>query len=123
MDEVKPWAEVSLRSLVTAARERLQQGWCQKVHTRDAAGRKVDSYDRAARRCLGAALAEVTLQIPERYAPLKQLVACKILAESQLGFPTGRPPSLGRIIVTWNDAPGRTQAEVLALLDNLLDEL
>ena len=70
-----------------------QHGWCQ------------DEYaDDSGRVCAAGAISAITEGSPERFAPLSMRLALSNAVED-LGF-TG--------IADWNDALGRTQAEVTA---------
>lgn len=97
-------SEIPARSrdmiVLEKARERIAQGWCQATYGKDA---KV---------CLlGALNFAVTGRADEdQYARL-------------LGFRTRGWKTAGTVAFEWNDATGRTQAEVLARFDAAIAKL
>lgn len=90
--------------ILRRARERIARGWCQHVNARAADGREVEPSDRAVEWCaVGAVWRDVdALLAVERVLQLR-------------GFSDA--------LWVWNDQPGRTQAEVLALFDEAIADL
>lgn len=78
--------------------------WCQRAYARDAAGRDLKKGDAAATCwCLSGALAAAGVYAyDEAYQRLRTIIRGRI----------GKG-----CLITWNDAVGRTQAEVLSLLN------
>ncbi len=92
MKELSPEA---VRMLVRA-RELLQRGWCQHR------GQEGDRY------CLWGAARQAWMEAGATNALQKEV--CHIVNSS----------TSPRRMADWNDAPGRTQADVLRLLDGIL---
>jgi hypothetical protein len=98
--------------ILTLAREYVTKGWTQHTNARDAHGRACDFASRkACRWCLHGAVLRASWEIarPRYDAAAEQ-------AEKALG-----PWDNGTCPMLWNDAMGRTQAEVVALFDQVLD--
>ena len=94
---------MTTKELLIAARAKIAQGWCQGMDAADAQGNPVDWSSRKARQwCISGAMAN----------------ACD-------GFHEGARAALlsaakARSLVRWNDAQGRTQAQVLKLFDKAI---
>lgn len=99
------------RGLLLRAGELLSQGWSQGADARDAQGAPVDAWSSAAASwsLLGALVAVLEVEAATRgELPLDELAAAL--------------DALARLIemdslTSWNDAPGRRQAEVLSVVD------
>lgn len=99
------------REVLTIARERIAKGWTQGTYAIDANGRKtIASADDAACWCLLGAI-----QGPSGFPKREVVFHLTNLASTVAGLPT--------TIAEWNDQPGRTRAEVLALIDQALAAL
>ena len=102
--------------VLTKARERVAKGWCQKVCARDRRGYAINSGpllrnpSKAKSVCIVAALA---IASPDWW---KDQSACEPLVEV-LGL--DRPNDL----IEWNNAPGRTQKQVLKALDKAIKKV
>lgn len=96
--------------LLRHGRELVEQAWCRDADARDASGAEVEPWDERAASwsLLGALVATLEREAAEASElPLEDLaVALYALAE------VVESDSLA----AWNDAPGRTQASVLAVL-------
>jgi len=89
-------------------------GWTQGVGARDASGEPVSPYDpRACRFCLFGALERAGKVVGDRDA----LHAAYALVCAVLGF---RFPSESLFLIDWNDIPGRSQRDILELLDRAI---
>jgi hypothetical protein len=98
------------RTLLTAVRALIAAGWCQHASARDAAGRRVPYHAADARAwSLHGAMFRADLDVFHGQAHGWE-EARRALAAA------GCEPGT----VLWNDAPDRTQADVLALLDRAL---
>ena len=89
-------------------RGKLAKGWCQRAMAKDSLGGHMDPQSPyAVRWCLvGAVLGSTDLSVNTRVRVLdaiQDVTGCR--------FPS-----------TWNDTPGRTQEEVLAVLDTAIDK-
>jgi len=92
----------SVIEVLKEAREKIRQGWCQGGPARDHRDATISTGDpNACKWCLFGALMAVTDDWDGPRAAIKEFTGCS-LAE-------------------WNDAPGRTKAEVLALLDKAIE--
>ena len=88
----------ALRTLKTL----LARGWIQKTDAMDEAGNRVSVYDRRATRfCLGGGCLQASNDDGQIYRCMRDALE----------------ETLGAHWIEWNDAPGRTQAEVLAAID------
>jgi hypothetical protein len=99
---------------LVAARAKIAQGWTQRVYARDARDRAV-MYDSPAATCwcLNGALASLAWTGPD-----PELVeAYRLVRAAAVGDGAEFPFEKS---VKWNDAPGRTQAEVLAAFDRAI---
>jgi len=93
----------SVVETLKAARKRIERGWCQGQQAVDGEGSGVAPHDDdAVAWCLVGSTAA------ERSAVLSWA------ADDVLHRVLGRP------LVCWNDEPGRTQADVLALFDHAI---
>lgn len=105
----------SVREVLIAARQKLtpEGAWTQHVLARSALGFRVPPNSPTATCwCLRGALSSVSRPGPNRSQGELEIRAVLVLAKL-LG---------GHLHVWhWNDAPGRTQAEVLALLDRAIE--
>lgn len=94
------------------ARELVAVGWCQGAEARDRSGRVVDAWDTEAESwsVLGA-LTAVAVDADEDVATVHEV------ASMALALAIDQP----RVdLRTWNEEPGRTQAEVVAAFDAAL---
>lgn len=97
--------------LRAAAAARLARGWTQDAYARTAAGRPIGpTCDNAASWCLYGALHAEMGGLPERPSHERLRTVGEVCDQirTELGLPASI--SLG----DWNDAPERTQAEVVA---------
>jgi hypothetical protein len=89
------------RKVLIEARRLIKRGWCQR------------DYKNRDRVCLHRALTEAALLAPN-YSEALQAAFSRVLAVIP-------PNPVSRYIIQdWNDEPGRTQEEVLAVLDRAL---
>ncbi len=103
-------------TLLAEARELVLRGWCQGADAEDAQGAPVVAWDPVARRwsALGALVA--TAGGPSalvRGGPSLERLAKAALA---LGLAAD-----AEVLKDWNDAPDRTQADVLEAFDRAID--
>lgn len=115
---------VQVIDVLKAAREKIAQGWTQETCARDADGRiRGPSEPAASCWCAyGAVVAAVRVLDPDDSLQLD----IRTVQELEVGLPPqpgvcdrgGKMP-----IAYWNDAPGRTQAEVLELFDLTIERL
>jgi hypothetical protein len=99
------------RRLLLGARELVQEGWCRGADGRDRRGTEVDPWheDAASWSLLGALVAVLEREAAERgELPLEELAAALYALADLVQTDS---------LVAWNDAPGRSQAEVLRALD------
>jgi hypothetical protein len=94
----------------------LTQGWCQETFARDAQGHVVDRFSSAAiawclqGACQRGAYEVTNMRTPQEVGPFLRLEhMIEALLHHQLLVPIAR----------WNDAEGRTQTEVLAVIADL----
>ena len=98
-----------MKEVLLRAREYIKRGWCQGAHARDAFGNSVLITSPECRFvCLEGALYLGCCDESEPYSETKLQVQ-KLFDMGHIG--------------TWNDAPGRTQEEVLTLLDDTIRNL
>lgn len=94
------------------AHKLLERGWCQGSMARDGSGTVVASHDKqACSWCASGALrtaASAATAIGDRFERTDALDKARWLLRRETG---------AVYISEWNDAPGRTQAEVLAAVD------
>jgi peptidoglycan/LPS O-acetylase OafA/YrhL len=106
-----------VEDIVRSARTRVASGWCQGEDARDAAGAPVEFWGEDARAwsLLGALVA------PSHPTPLREVVVplAEVAAAVVVVADVMRTASLK----DWNDAPGRTQEQVVAALDAALERL
>lgn len=94
-----------MRAVIEKALELVRRGWCQRASARDAAGNAVSPMDtEACCWCLDGALLVAT------DSALEYLQA-SVAVSNALG---------GKGYIGWNDTPGRTQNEVVSLLERLI---
>lgn len=93
--------------VLRAARAKIEQGWTQHAPGRDANGDPVDIKRATCWCAIGACYAA---------SPLEQLPADEAVAMLSSVVPNG-------LISIFNDAPGRTQAEVLEVFDRAVEKL
>ena len=94
-----------MRAVIEKALELVRKGWCQRASARDASGNSVSPMDtEACCWCLDGAL----------------LVACDGMAEYLTASRTVSEALGGKGYIGWNDTPGRTQDEVVSLLERLI---
>lgn len=98
----------SVIEVLTEARELVEHGWCQGAYAFSEEGRKVgiDDAGLAAKVCLTCAVT---------FASRRTNVSPTYLYEL-MGLDDGFYGA-----VRWNDAPGRTQAEVVLLFDRAIE--
>lgn len=97
------------KQIMERARELVEAGWCQ--------GKYEEIVEGETRYCLLGAIKRATHEIEDhsrRTLTVQQLEVCRIVKELL--------PRLCEIFI-WNDHPGRTQAEVVALLRQAADSL
>ncbi|HWB15922.1 MAG TPA: hypothetical protein VG538_05895 [Vicinamibacterales bacterium] len=106
-----------LREHLVAARALIAQGWCRNADARDRTGRSVQSTsDAACAWCIEGAIFRVTHTAANDW-PLCQMVTALMGArEYPYSYPFSR-----EALSAWNDKPGRTQADVLALFDRAIE--
>ena len=93
-----------------AARHLVAKGWTQCVSARDAWGRRVEYNNVMA--CSWCARGAVQKIVGHNPSEITHELNVTLL---ELGQPNA--------IIAWNDEPGRTQAEVLALFDLTIERL
>jgi hypothetical protein len=106
-----------VEDIVREARRRVASGWCQGEDARDAAGMPVAFWSDDARRwsLLGALVAPAhATPLEEVVVPLSELAGAVVVVAELLQTPS---------LKDWNDAPGRTQEQVVSALDSALDRL
>lgn len=106
-----------------AMRDKLEQGWCQKFSAVNEEGRPTGSCSPYARCwCISGALRIVEDELWPARGPVI-LQAIQILREEAeaAGF-QNLSVLVGNItnVIQYNDAPGRTQAEVLKFMDDAI---
>ena len=101
--------------ILTDARDLVARGWCQTDDARDARGATVPpgSPDACCWSLLGAIVA--SSGGPERLRSDRRTLADVAKASLAVGLATGEES-----LRDWNDAPGRTSAEVIAAFDEAL---
>ncbi len=111
-----------MRRILEKARELVRRGWCQDASARNSAGRPVYSgHFGAVRFCMTGAV--------EKSSDFAPLSSPRTIAAKEYGdainmlrmFIPGSQFCLS--LVTWNDCPERTQAEVLAVFDEAVTSL
>jgi hypothetical protein len=117
-------AELTAAAMVSEARRLVESGWCQGAHARDDAGREVPSWSEEATSwsLLGALLASWHRHDAKE---LNGDVVAHLADAHALGRAT---EVLGKVVGTaslehWNDAEGRTQADVIDATDRALSLL
>lgn len=102
-----------------AARALIEKGWCQAALARDKTGATVEpGSERAVAYCMMGAIYAATHYTPltawERHETYMLAKQCRnrLFAAN----------SIQDTLADWNDAPERTQAEVLALFDSAIAE-
>lgn len=98
------------RDCLITARELLARGWCQRRYAVNAEGTFVSSLDPDA--VAWCAIGAITRASCASDAPLSMPPAVDIIRELIAAETMD--------IEHWNDAPGRTQADVLALFDRAI---
>jgi hypothetical protein len=98
----------------------IERGWSQHLAARDLLGNTVEPRDKAAVRwCLHGACMAVVGDIVVTNEDWARYWRPLVAAAEEAGFPVhGWAPHAGP--VRFNDAPGRTQAEVIALMDRAI---
>jgi hypothetical protein len=106
-----------VEDIVRDARTRVASGWCQGEDARDAAGSPVEFWSEAARAwsLLGA------LVTPSHPTPLSAVVMP--LSEVAMAVVAVADVLQAPSLKAWNDAPDRTQGQVVAVLDTALERL
>ena len=101
--------------VLVGARDRVQSGWCQRCTAEDDEGAAVEPWSDAARRwsLLGAIVATVDAPAAgdDREMPLSELA----LAMGALALVIDETS-----LADWNDAPQRTQADIVAALERAI---
>lgn len=98
-----------VKQTLIAARALIEKGWTQDAYARDADGAACSvNDDRATCFCMNGAVMRVAGIYRENDA---------LMVFTALGSAAG----VTRYSHHWNDAPGRTQAEVLALFDKAIE--
>jgi hypothetical protein len=98
-------------SIAIAARAALARVWIQGQQAHDANGKFCDSTDdRAVSYCIVGAIERGRSELGESYSPCTDIIR-------RLWRRTHESP------VSWNDKPGRTKEEVLALFDAVIADL
>jgi hypothetical protein len=98
--------------LLRGAQERVHEGWCRGADARDHRGMEVDPWheDAASWSLLGALVAVLEREAVEAgEMPLEELAAALYALADLVETDS---------LVAWNDAPGRSQAEVLRVFDD-----
>jgi hypothetical protein len=116
-------AELTAAAMVSEARRLVESGWCQGAHARNGAGLEVPSWSEEARSwsLLGALLTSWHRQDSQDDADvISHLADAHALGEAT--------EVLGEVIGTasldrWNDAPQRTQKDVMAAMERALRAL
>ena len=94
--------------ILIAAREKIERGWTQGAHARDRRGKSTPaSRGSAVCWCPQGAIGAVSP--PEEWKKYRDALG---LLEAAVGT---------NLIPSWNDIPGRTQAEVLAAFDKAIE--
>lgn len=89
------------------ARALLEKGWCQGHYAIGESGREVDAMSKSARCfCIDGALIRAN-------GTDSEYIATAAIVRAALGKAAFSP-------IGWNDAPGRTQSEVLDLMDRAI---
>lgn len=95
------------------ARALIERGWCQKDYARGKSGRTVSPKGRAARcYCAMGAIGHANHSWPCALLPGVRELVCAV---------TGFADADEVTILNWNDAPERTQDEVLAAFDRAIE--
>lgn len=124
-EAIPPLPAITRVEILKATRDRIAAGWCQQVAATDEQGIPHSPYGAQARRfCLVGAIAaavdalagDETDQVFARIAFETQLLDQKIGTAADWR-------ELTRPIARWNDDPSRTQAEVVAFLDDAIADL
>jgi len=90
--------------ILRAARAKIEQGRCQRYYAQDALGRKIMSVDPSA----------------ERFCALGAIHCVSPYGDPRTNAKTALTKITKVAIADFNDAPGRTQAEVLAAFDKAI---
>lgn len=106
-----PSAPTEVAEVLTAARALILKGWAQNFYAVDRAGLFVSPTDEAARAwCLSGAVMTV-LRAGTYDDPLETEDVAFTLLQTLVGD----------AVTDWNDAPGRTQTEVVEILDKAIE--
>lgn len=97
---------MTVRDHLIAARALIERGWCQRNYATDARGLAVEERDPSA--CAWCVLGAV-------WATEQASGSSDVLARLREAAKLRR-----RQLHDWNDAPGRTRADVLALFDRVI---
>ena len=101
--------------VLTAARERLSKGWCQKSYAKDAAGRVVSAHSqKAVNFCIIGALDASVTGFDGRGNIMR---SARVVVAEHIEKICDLP---ARTIAKFNDDPGRTHADVLDLMDKAI---
>ena len=99
--------------LLREARERVLEGWCRGADARDQRGAAVDPWheDAVSWSLLGALVCVLEREAAEKDGelPLEELAAALYALADLVDADS---------LVAWNNAPGRTQADVVRALDD-----
>ena len=123
---MKEMKEKEVREVLKRARELIapEGAWIQWEHAEMRGGAAINPESPVACRwCLTGAIRRAALHHPGGTWPLMPRAFARVARvarepESELQWDTGGQAA--REIVSWNDAPERTHAEVLALLDRAI---
>lgn len=97
--------------ILKRARALVERGWCQGTYSRDERGVASLSKSQDCSWCSVGALDTAAGSDSDKYLAAYDELATAITPGGDVG------------VVKWNDAPGRTQAEVLAMFDRAIASL
>ena len=93
--------------ILVAARAKIAQGWCQGAYAKDAKGEATESLSPDAERWCSAGAITASTGANDFFA--REAARDAFVKAIDAGN-----------LALWNDAPGRTQAEVLAVFDEAI---
>lgn len=117
--------EQLVQRVLVAARLRLAQGWCQGAPARLECGNPCwPEHEAATQWCVLGAIMATLDTIPETAKNPQLRYNVRAQCVTRLARALGiRGRNRGGQIARWNDAPDRTQVEVLAMLDAAIAQL
>ncbi len=126
-EQPPPLSEITRVEILKEARNRIEDGWCQGTQALDPHDEACSPVNPYARRfCLFGAL----LSAIHALAPRDPRSGSRHLLEASLLSRRVNPAWLFKqhkpfrfALIAWNDAPGRTQAEVVAFLEDAIADL